>query len=211
MNHSQASLCTNSRCSEPTGAPEKTNKYIFKSQNTYCSLIHIHLQENYVLVLILFRQVLQENALMSVERWHSMNMTTDAKCLWRENMWMCLCSWFKIRLEQERKCLQTWFYFGFVPVSSFLKLFFSSNHQTMIWQDLKCHNHPVTTNIGPIRRQGPHQVAVKSTTTSLSPASFRAALNSACRKWKPIISVTRFKLEITWPHIYMQLLGHFVS
>ena len=40
----------------------------------------------------------------------------------------------------------------------------------------------LTWNFGAIIWHGPHQLAVKSTTTSLPPASLRAALKSACSK-----------------------------
>lgn len=59
-----------------------------------------------------------------------------------------------------------------VPVLSNFK-----NHSAEKW--VWKVNYPLTTNSGPICLQGPHHVAVKSTTTSLSPASFRRALNSS--------------------------------
>ena len=56
--------------------------------------------------------------------------------------------------------------------------------QTLVDTKLGCNNHPLTWKIGPIILHGPHHEAVKSTTTSLSPACASWFLKSSYRKWK---------------------------
>ena len=72
-----------------------------------------------------------------------------------------------------------------LPVAAREKITYSRTYcQTLVDTKLGCNNHPLTWKIGPIILHGPHHEAVKSTTTSLSPACASWFLKSSYRKWK---------------------------